>query len=341
MASLDRAVALAEVDARGRAASNSTWISTCRAPSRSRSRINRSSPNAAAASRRAAASASRQPRGLANDAHALAASAGRRLDQERERRLRRAALPGPRPTGPPRRSPRAPARRVRPPAVGAAALSPIARIARRRRTHPDRARPPTATPRTRRSRRGTRSPGGRHRRPMPLGRRGRRPRRRADRGRPARPSLARSPGSRGVRRCVRPGRTISPRLAMKTDRMGTATRFPASFPARRWRQTRQSRHLRRASARQRVVRAVDQLAIQRWTERVVGADPGGGLARAQLFTHWCRDCRDPLAGRTRDGSSVRVRRPGRAALLVERAKALLGLGAGALPGDHPRGVPLR
>ena len=55
VAPLERAVALAEVDAVA-VPSNRTWTSTWRGPSTSRSRISRSSPNAACASRRAAAS---------------------------------------------------------------------------------------------------------------------------------------------------------------------------------------------------------------------------------------------------------------------------------------------
>ena len=62
-------------------ASAKTWISTCRGRSISRSTYSVPSPNAAAASRRAAAIASGASPSLAHDAHALAAAAGRGLDQ--------------------------------------------------------------------------------------------------------------------------------------------------------------------------------------------------------------------------------------------------------------------
>ena len=111
-------------------ASNRTWTSTWRAPSTSRSRMSRSSPNAAAASRRAAARRVGQARRVADDVHPLAAAAGRRLDQQRVAdpsprhpqgrvRLVRAVVAGQRP-----------GRRAGRPGSRAAALSPIARIAR-------------------------------------------------------------------------------------------------------------------------------------------------------------------------------------------------------------------
>ena len=68
---------------RARAPSNRTWISTWRAPSTSRSRMSRSSPKAAGrlapGGRERVGEAGR----VADGPHALAAAAGRRLDQQR------------------------------------------------------------------------------------------------------------------------------------------------------------------------------------------------------------------------------------------------------------------
>ena len=110
-------------------ASNRTWISTWRAPSTSRSRMSRSSPKAAVASRRAAARASGEPVRLADDPHPLAAAAGRRLDQERVADPRRRPPRAPRRTGRRRRSPAMTGTPSDAASRRAAALSPIARIA--------------------------------------------------------------------------------------------------------------------------------------------------------------------------------------------------------------------
>ena len=82
VAALDRAVAFAEVDAVAVAHRTGPGSRRGGAPSTRRSRMSRSSPNAAVASRRAAASASGRRLGLADRAHALAAAAGRGLDEQ-------------------------------------------------------------------------------------------------------------------------------------------------------------------------------------------------------------------------------------------------------------------
>ena len=206
------------------AASNSTWISTWRAPSTNRSRISRSSPNAACASRRAAASASGSVAGSRTDAHALAAAAGRRLDEERVADRCGGARSAPRPTGRRRRSP---ARTGTPSDAAsrrAAALSPIARIAAG--GGPTQRMPAASTAlgevgvlgeeaeaRMERVGAGWRA------------RRRRRRRRRAGRGARARRCRARRPGSRGDRRSGAIRRAISPRLAMnrRSDRARMAS----------------------------------------------------------------------------------------------------------------------
>ena len=209
----------------------------------------------------------REPLEVADDAHPLAAAAGRGLDEQRVRRSRRGRRSARRRTGRRRRSRRTTGTPSCAASRRAAALSPIARIAagggptqrdagRRRRPR-----------RTRRSRRGTRSRDGRRRR-RPA-RRPRRPRSiRAGRARPGRPSRARSRRipSRSHVRVIR--RAISPRFAMKTRRIGDRRRPRAAVrPAPpRTRQTRQTRH---AIDHQRVAQAAVPLAIQRWTDRVV------------------------------------------------------------------------
>ena len=87
MSPLDRAVALAEMDACA-AASKRTWTSTWRGPATNRSRIRRSSPNAALASRRAAARAAGSSSSDRDGPHPLATAAGGRLDEERDADLR-------------------------------------------------------------------------------------------------------------------------------------------------------------------------------------------------------------------------------------------------------------
>ena len=89
VAALDRAVALAEVDAVRRGHRTGPGSRRGAPPSTSRSRISRSSPKAAVASRRAAASASASALGVADGPHPLAAAAGRRLDQQRDSRSAR------------------------------------------------------------------------------------------------------------------------------------------------------------------------------------------------------------------------------------------------------------
>ena len=128
MAALDRAVALAEVDAVAVRVEQDLDLDVAGAldePLEDQPVV----AEAAAASRRAAASASRQLDRLADGPHALAAAAGRRLDEQRvaDPVGGRDAAPGR--SGPRRRSP---ARTGTPSACArrrAAALSPIARIA--------------------------------------------------------------------------------------------------------------------------------------------------------------------------------------------------------------------
>ena len=101
VAALDRAVTFAQVDPVAVPRRTGPGSRRGDAPSTRRSRISRSSPKAAIASRRAAASDIGQLAGLADGAHALAAAAGGRLDEEREADLAaarvrtRSPCPGP------------------------------------------------------------------------------------------------------------------------------------------------------------------------------------------------------------------------------------------------------
>ena len=158
---LQAALALAEVDRRCRAASASTWTSMCRGPVDVPLEQQRVVAEGADAPRAGAAiSACGQLARARDDAHALAAAAGRRLEQHRvsrPRRRRRASSvvgqPGP---VAPRARPGTPAAAT---VALARILSPIASMRRRRRADEDERRPRRRRARSRRSRRGTRSPG--------------------------------------------------------------------------------------------------------------------------------------------------------------------------------------
>ena len=233
----------------------------------------------------------RQAGRVADDVHPLAATAGRRLDEERVAdagsppsarrgvRLVRAVVAR---AGPGRRAVR-PGSGPRPcrPSPG----SPPAA------DRPSAARPPRRPRRSRRSRRGTRSPDGPRRR-RPPGRPRRRRRCRAGRRRPGRRSRARSariPSRSQVRRMRA---AISPRFAMNRVRIGRGSRpaRPVGRPAPRavgvpsamnasnaTDATRQRPPTRRAGSR--------PLAIQRWTDRVVVPIRARGLARTQFVVH--------------------------------------------------------
>ena len=218
---------------------------------------------------------------------------------------------------------RGPGRRAIAASRRAAALSPIARIAAG--GGPTQRIPAAldAPRRSRRSRRGTRSPGGARRRRRAAPPRRRR-RRRAGRARPA-PSVARD--DRPDPEAVAGSRDPSGDLAAVGDeeRSGSARARPAvRSPARaRTRQTRQTRH---ASAHRRVARAASRrrssAGRSAWTSRAALRD----LARTQFLGHVVSRSSHIAAAdvdrRRRPSVSPRSRwRPGRPALLVEGARS--------------------
>ncbi len=326
-------------------------------PTRYRSRMSRSSPNAAAASRRADASAAGRSAASPDDAHPLAAAAGRRLDDERqadrrgggrERDVRLVGLVvagNDRDTEARREASRCP-------------LVAHRADGRRRRADPDQAGlgdalgedgvlAQEAEPGM--DRVGAGSEGGTDRRV----RIEQVDRRASALARDHRPRMPRRSQVRRMRAA------ISPRLATNSVSIGRSTpsrrdgrgrgraavsALPTMNASNASDATRHRPPTRRAGR--------TPVAIQRWTVRVeVPRRAAAWLGRRSASVMARLSCSapepaspDPEADAARRIAlevSRGVRDPGRSALLDERAEALLRLGGLALPRDHPRGVPLR
>ena len=257
VAALDRAVALAEVDARAVAIEQDLDLDVARADSTRRSRMSRSSPNDGRRLAPGRGDRVGERLGATDRAHALAAAARRGLDQQRDSRSARPRRSARRPTGRGRRSRRRTGTPSDAASRRAAALSPIARIAS---GGGPTQRIPAASdglgevgvlgqePETRVERVGAGGTSG-----SDDG-----VRRRAGRARLG-PSVAGTTARMPSRSHVRVMRVaISPRLAMNSVRIGRGGRRPGRCDGVPTPRTRQSRHLRHANGPQRVARAVDR-----------------------------------------------------------------------------------